>query len=365
MENLKSADNNSKFVGSKFDNRVYGCAVIKSINSNYNADFSGQPRTLPSGIVYATDKAFKYACRNYLKNTYKDERIFYFKSLNEKLNPRTLDDTYKYYFNVLPAKDVENTKLIIAGHLLQCLDIRLFGATYAGKTANISVHGPVQVGHGINIFKENNIYNEQINSPFANSSATKKASKKNKSNDNEETPESTSSEPEQTTLGAESKLEEGHYIHHFSINPNNIHDLIQSVNNAIDSKDCKIDQDQQSHLRGLTYDDIGMLKDAMKHGVSYYDSASKIGCDNELLIWVELHPGSNIVLPSFNNLIEMKDEKENGKNVFSLEKLEAELKVPNIYKCIDKIEIYYDSTQTEIGELKEIENKVSLFELNQ
>ena len=35
----------------KFENRVFGCVVVKAINSNYNADFSGQPRTLPNGVV--------------------------------------------------------------------------------------------------------------------------------------------------------------------------------------------------------------------------------------------------------------------------------------------------------------------------
>ena len=45
----------------EFKKRVYGCAIVKAINSNYNADFSGQPRTLSDGIVYATDKAFKYS----------------------------------------------------------------------------------------------------------------------------------------------------------------------------------------------------------------------------------------------------------------------------------------------------------------
>ena len=68
-----------------FNNRVYGCAIIKSVNSNYNADFSGQPRKLPNGKVYATDKALKYTVRNYLKEVL-GERIFYFKSLDEKQN---------------------------------------------------------------------------------------------------------------------------------------------------------------------------------------------------------------------------------------------------------------------------------------
>lgn len=66
-----------------FKNRVFGCVVVKSINSNYNADFSHQPRTLPDGTVYATDKALKYAIKNYLKDMYNDEKIFYFKRFNE------------------------------------------------------------------------------------------------------------------------------------------------------------------------------------------------------------------------------------------------------------------------------------------
>ena len=86
----------------EFKNRVFGCAIIKAINSNYNADFSGQPRTLPSGVVYATDKAFKYTVKNYLKDVYPEEHIFYFKSLNESLNPRSLDERYKLFFGEYP-----------------------------------------------------------------------------------------------------------------------------------------------------------------------------------------------------------------------------------------------------------------------
>lgn len=74
---------------STFNNRVYGAAIIKSINSNYNADFSGQPRKLPNGTVYATDKALKYSIRNYWKAAL-NEKVFYFKSLSEEMSPRTL-----------------------------------------------------------------------------------------------------------------------------------------------------------------------------------------------------------------------------------------------------------------------------------
>ena len=78
----------------KFENRVFGCVVVKAINSNYNADFSGQPRTLPNGVVYATDKALKYTIRNYVKAINPTLNIFYFKTLNENLNPLSLDDKF-------------------------------------------------------------------------------------------------------------------------------------------------------------------------------------------------------------------------------------------------------------------------------
>jgi CRISPR-associated protein Csh2 len=57
-------------MSTSFKNRVFGCAIIKSINSNYNADFSHQPRTLPDGTVYATDKTLKYSIRNYMVKHY-------------------------------------------------------------------------------------------------------------------------------------------------------------------------------------------------------------------------------------------------------------------------------------------------------
>src|SRR5574344_436080 len=155
----------------EFNNRVFGCAVVKAINSNYNADFSGQPRTLPSGTVYATDKAFKYTVKNYLKDVFDNEKIFYFKSLNENLNPISLDETYKKYFGDYPkGTGKEKDKVVkqsVAENLLSCLDIRLFGATFAGET-NISLHGSVQINHGVNVWKENNIFTEQITSPFSN-----------------------------------------------------------------------------------------------------------------------------------------------------------------------------------------------------
>lgn len=293
-----------------FNNRVFGCAVVKAINSNYNADFSGQPRTLPTGVVYATDKAFKYAVKYYISSTASEEKIYYKKTFNDNLNPITLDDRYTTLFNDFP-KDKKTIKQIVARNLLSCIDIRLFGATFAGKT-NISIHGTVQVCHGVNIWKDNNIFTEQISSPFSTKSDDDEAEKGN------------------TTLGRQSKLEEGHYMHHFSVNPSNI--------NSITIKDAQ----------ALSCSDVDILKEAMKRGVTYYDSASKAGCENEMLVWVQLKEGSKNVLPNFTTLIKLLPEKTHDKCVYDFMALKSLLESELIKNDVESVAVSYNSNSCEI-----------------
>lgn len=291
----------------EFNNRVYGFAIIKSINSNYNADFSGQPRKLPNGKVYATDKALKYSIRNYWKDAL-GEKVFYFKSLTDDMSPRTLDETYELHFGKMQSKGADLRKEIF-GNILKRIDVRLFGGTYAGAT-NISVHGTCQITHGINRFPEDVIYSEQIMSPFRN-------------------PGDKSKESTMTTLGSQSKLEEGHYVHHFSVNPKNILDDVQRVN-----------------VDGLTNDDISKLKEGLRKGASYYDSAAKAGTENELLCWIQLKEGSKLVMPSFIEFVEID---ENGE--IDLEKVQDYLSRDHISGEIEKIEIYFNETVTEVKNL--------------
>ncbi len=287
----------------KFNHRVFGGALIKAINSNYNADFSGQPRTLPNGVVYATDKVLKYAIRNYLKDAYDKERIFVFKSFTNDVKPRTLDENFINIFGDFPKKtiskevekkgkteikeDVVIDRLGIAKKLLTCIDIRFFGATYAGEE-NISIHGPVQINHGVNIWNENNIFSEQIMSPYRNSNES-------------------SSDSDASTLGRQSKLQEGHYLHHFSINPKTIEWYVKNGAPA------------------LSIEDIVKLKEAMSKGVTYYDSSAKAGCENELLVWVTLKQESKLVLPNFTQLMKMDKEKVDGKVQLDLSELKTVL----------------------------------------
>ena len=308
----------------EFKKRVYGCAIVKAINSNYNADFSGQPRTLPDGIVYATDKAFKYSIKKYLKDAYENVDVFYMKTLNDNLNPRSLDERYEYLFRALPKDDTK--KKDVAKNLLSCLDVKLFGATFTSGNNSVSVHGPVQINHGVNIWKDNNIYTEQITSPFRNE-------KKGKDRETEKS---------MTTIGRQSRLEEGHYLHHFSINPGNLDDISEIVGEGAK----------------LSSADIDKLKVGMRCGVTWYDSASKAGCENEMLVWVELKEGSKLVLPSFATLINLEEEKENGKCVYDFEALTNKLE--DIKSSVESVEVYYNK-QTCI--LKNLTKEVKQYDI--
>lgn len=300
----------------EFKNRVFGAAIVKAVNSNYNADFSGQPRTLPDGTVYATDKAFKYTVKNYLKDVYPNEYIFNFKRLDEDLNPYTLEEAFKAKLGKdkeLDAKKKESKQEAL-NELLQCLDIRLFGATFAMKAKGgniaVSIHGPVQVNHGMNLWHENNIYSEQILSPF-----------RNPKEDEEK-------ETGQTTIGRQSKLQEGHYLHHFSINPKNLEDH------------------QDENTRKLNDKDINKLKESMQRGATYYDSTSKSGTENELLVWVQLKEDSKVVLPNFSQLIKLKDKKQDNKAVSDLSEMKKTIE--KFKNEIETIEIYRNDSSIEV-----------------
>lgn len=286
-----------------FNNRAFGCVLVKSINSNYNADFSHQPRTLPDGVVYATDKALKFAVKHFLKKEYASEKILYFKNLKSDFIPMSLEEAYA----AMNFQNKNMDKKDVAGNLLSCLDIRLFGATFAMKSKDgnvaISIHGPVQINHGINIWKENNIFSEQIASPFRN-------------------PDEKSEEKEATTLGRQSKLQEGHYLHHFSINPKNLSNVTKAAG---------------ENAQSLSEEDITKLKTALRFGVTYYDSATKAGTDNEALIWVLLIENSKRVLPNFSQLV--KIDKKDGKVVYDLKALTTVLTDND--SEIEAIEIYY------------------------
>jgi CRISPR-associated protein Csh2 len=302
-------------MANEFKNRVFGAVILKSINSNFNADFTHHPRTLPDGVVYSTDKALKYTVKDYFRKLYGSEKLFYIKRLNEKLNPLTLDETYESLFDKYPTDSEEIKRKTILANLLSCLDVRLFGATFAGK-ANISVHGPVQVNHGVNKYSENEIYTEDILSPFRNPG------------------KEGSDEKAMSTIGNQTNLKEGHYVFHFSINPKNTEEFYAMVN-----KD-KSDNEKLC----LSTDDINKLKQALNNSVTALDSSRKIGTENEATIWVQLNENSKKMLPSFTELITVKRNND----VITIDCTNVKSSLDSIFSDIQNIEVYYNPINTKI-----------------
>lgn len=91
----------------KMQNRVYGVVGIKSIMSNWNADFSGRPKTTSNSDIFGSDKAFKYPIKRmwdiegekvlYIKS-YKIDKVKVDKQTVDKLQPRDLKERYEYIF---------------------------------------------------------------------------------------------------------------------------------------------------------------------------------------------------------------------------------------------------------------------------
>lgn len=116
-------------------------------------------------------------------------------------------------------------------------------------------------------------------------------------------------------------------MHGLSLNPHNINDLVEL-----------------SGGQSLNDDDVAKVKKALTQGATLYDSAAKSGTENELMLWVQLKPGSMLVLPSFVELISVDADR-----VIHLEKVTEILERPMVSKHIEKIELYYDPTATNVS----------------
>jgi len=292
-----------KMSNTEFNKRVYGCVVVKAINANYNADFNGLPRRLKSdGSFYATDKSFKWLVRNYIKKNHENEKVLFTKQFDDKFSVLTLKQAYEK----LDKKD--NT----LSTLLECIDVRLFGATLADAGNNLSLHGCVQVNHATDLYGKGKVYTDEILSPFA----TKEGDGNN-------------------TIGAMSKATEAHYIHNFSINPKNL----SSWKNVIKKEKSLLDDGQETSLKLLSQSDVAILKNSFNNAATFYDSHSKSGVENELSIYVTLNENSILTLPNFAQFITFKKGENGEKNSFDISGLIKYLTKHD--EEIASIDIYY------------------------
>lgn len=290
------------------DKRVYGVIGVKSVMANWNADFEGNPKSISDGRVFGSDKALKYT----IKKMWQDEgeKVLYIKSFKEdekdkKMRPRSLKERYEYIFDVADLSKQKESSVVLK-NLFSAIDVKSFGATFAESGNNVGITGAVQIAQGFNKYEDSQTEEQQILSPFR---------------------DGTKTDADQSTLGTKIVSDEAHYAYHFAINP-----------------DVYADYVEMGVTDGYTDEDYKKFKEAALISVTAFNTNSKVGCENELAVFVETD--KNAYLPDLAQYVFFKKAEEEG------EKDVIELKFDGILNDIqDKIksvEIYYNPYTTTI-----------------
>jgi len=297
----KTNESNKSIGGSMkyYEKYAYGVFMLKSKNSLFNADFSHEPRQLPdeNSTFYATDKSLKYCIRRYVHDVKGDKQVFFWRrnKKDKELKPLNLGANYTEVFGTEPKKKGNQEA---EENLLSCWDVRVFGATFAESDCNLSITGPIQISYGVNKINQSQKYSNQILSPFQNVKTE---------------------EAKQRTMGSESKALEAHLAFDFLINP-------------------------KTHRKDtLTEDDVSIFKEAICKGVSYVNSAAKIGSESEFVLFVESK--KHTTMPLLKDYIDVTTQ--DGKTIINLKRIGVLLKNYDD----TAIEMYYESTNTAVSEI--------------
>jgi len=296
----------------KMDKRVYGVLGISSIMANWNADFSGYPKTISDGTTFGSDKALKYPMKKMWEN--EGRKVLYIKSmrLEEKkgevnIIPCTLKERYEHIFQIEDLKECKDAKEILS-NLFLAVDVKNFGATFAEVGSNISITGAVQIGQGFNKYEYSEPQEQSILSPFRDP----------KGKDGEEAKNS--------TLGTKIVSDEAHYFYPFVINPMAYREF----------KELGV-------TNGYTEEDYQLFKKASLSSATSFATNAKVGCENEFALFVETE--QDLYLPNLSEYIDFTKGEGNEKNQIHINCGEL---LNNLKDRVLAIEIYYNPYTTSI-----------------
>ncbi len=292
-------------------NRIYGVIGIGVKMANWNADFTGRPKSTSNGEIYGSDKALKYPMKKMWEH--EGQNVLFMKSWKEEkdaIKPKNLGERYADLFSAIDKKNTK-TKEVLA-NLFKCIDVKNFGATFAEEGQNISITGAVQFGQGFNKFDDTNIEVQDILSPFQDSKADEKGK-----------------DGKQATLGTKITSDEAHYFYGFSINPKNYDEY-----NAILGNDFK----------GYTEEDYNEFKRVALVSATSFATNSKFGADNEFAIFVETKENSKYYLPNLSEYIEYESQTR----TIDLTNIDKILETDEI----KNIEVYYNPVTTKLQKLE-------------
>lgn len=288
--------------------RVYGVIGIKSVMSNWNADFEGNPKSISDGKIFGSDKALKYPMKKMWQS--EGEKVLYIKSFKEdekdkKLRPRSLKERYEYIFGVEDLKKQKESNVVLK-NLFTAIDVKNFGATFAEADNNFGITGAVQIAQGFNKYDDSQTEEQQILSPFR---------------------DGTKDNADQSTLGTKIVSNEAHYAYHFAINPDAYADFVE-----------------MGVTEGYTEEDYEKFKKAALTSATSFNTNSKVGCENELAVFVETD--KNTYLPDLAQYVFFKkSDDENAKDTIEL-KFDSILN--DVKDKIQSVEIYYNPYTTNI-----------------
>lgn len=289
--------------------RVYGVIGISSVMANWNADFSGYPKTISDGRTFGSDKALKYPMKKMWEN--EGKKVLYIKSMTFKENkgeislvPRSLKERYDFLFGEPTKAEAKDSKKVLTD-LMTAVDVKNFGATYAESGNNIAITGAVQVGQGFNVYEQTEPQEQQILSPFRDSSKEKEKG-----------------EAKNSTLGTKIVSDEAHYMYPFVINPQAYKELIEL-----------------GVTEGYTEDDYQNFKRTSLVCATSFATNAKEGCENEFALFVETE--QDVYLPNLTSYIRFQKEEE--KNVISVT---CGNLIKELGQKVLAVEIYYNMNTT-------------------
>jgi len=293
--------------------RVYGVLGISSIMANWNADFTGYPKTTTSGETYGSDKALKYPMKKMWDN--QGKKVLYIKSMKfspkkkgeVSLIPRSLKERYEYLYSVDDLKKCKDTKEVLT-NLFQAIDVKNFGATFAESGMNISITGAVQFGQGFNKYENTEPQEQAILSPFRDESKTTEEK----------------GEAKNSTLGTKIVSDEAHYFYPFVVNPLAYKEFIEL-----------------GVTEGYTEEDFQQFKETALVAATAFATNAKEGCENEFALLVETE--EDLYLPNLTEYISFEKGEKKNRIVIHLKEILGE-----VTNKIKSIEIYYNPVMTEV-----------------
>lgn len=290
----------------KMNKRVIGLVGVVSRMANWNADFTGLPKTTSDGNIFGSDKALKYSIKRLWVE--RGMKVLYIRSYKlgkgkegEKMQPRDLKERYQHLFG----EDVSKDSTTVLKRLFACVDVMNFGATFAIEGQNLGLTGAVQIGQGFNKYADTNVEVQDILSPFRNSNQK-------------------SEENDATSIGKKTTVNEAHYIYPFTVNPNHY--------------DSYVGLPGMDDFNGYTEEAYTAFKDGALIGATALNTNSKAGCENAFSLFIVFKENALGYLPNLDPYVKVEKDNKSDKIIYDLSAIKP--MVEGVQDQIERIELY-------------------------